>query len=175
MRRIKLCSIAAMAENRVIGRDNKLIWHLPEDLKHFKRTTMGCPLIMGRKSFESLPGILPGRSHVVVSRSEPTPAMIGHNDVYCVDSIEKAINRACILAHNAGKDKVFVAGGGELYKQTLDLVERMYLTVVHNDYEGDAYFPKLDWEEWKIRGTEEFDAEENKNRPAFTMMELVRR
>lgn len=175
MRRIKLCAIVAMSENRVIGKDNRLIWHLPADLKHFKDKTMGKPLVMGRKSFNSLPGILPGRPHVVVSRSDPGPEMLGHDNVYCVNDIEKAINKACVLAHEKRQSEVFITGGGEIYKQTLPVIERLYLTIVHADYEGDTFFPKLEWEEWKITDTQEYEAESAKNRPSFTIMTLDRR
>ncbi len=173
MNEIKLCAIVAMAENRVIGRDNALIWHLPEDLKHFKRTTMGAPMIMGRKSFESLPGILPGRPHIVISRQADAFNRTDEG-VYGADSLEVAIEQAKVLADESGLDQIFITGGGEIYKQSLPLVGRLYLTIVHHDYEGDTSFPVLKWDEWDIIDSEEFEEDEEKQRPAFTIMTLDR-
>ncbi len=171
---IKLAAIVAMSENRIIGRDNQLIWHLPEDLKHFKKTTMGKPLIMGRKSFESLPGVLPGRPHVVVSRSKPSSQMLINDNIRNVTSLEDAIATAQDLALKAGEDEVFIAGGGEVYRQTLPQVQRLYLTIVHQDYEGDTEFPKLQWEEWSVEDVQEFDENPEKDLPSFTIMRLER-
>jgi len=163
-----LSAIVAMAENRVIGKDNTLIWHLPADLKHFKATTMGKPLIMGRKSFESLPGMLPGRPHIVISRSQ----ILAHEseNFYGVQSITDAID----LASTINQDEIFITGGGEIYKQTLDMLDKLYLTIVHKDYEGDTYFPKINWDNWDITDTVEHEAEEEKDNPAFTIMTLVK-
>ena len=163
-----LSAIVAMAENRIIGGDNKLLWHLPEDLKHFKTTTIGKPMIMGRKSFESLPGILPGRPHIVISRS----MILAHDSdqFHGVTSIDDAIE----LAGTFDADEILICGGGEIYKQTLPDVQRLYLTIVHQDYEGDTKFPKLNWDEWEIINTVEHDENEDKNRPAFTIFTLDR-
>lgn len=172
MSKIKLSAIVAMAENRIIGRDNTLIWHLPDDLKHFKKTTMGKPMIMGRKSFESLPGILPGRPHIIVTRkpADDTP----DESVYYAASVEAAITKARALAEKEGLNEIFITGGGEIYKQTLPLVDRLYLTLVHQDYEGDTSFPKINWDDWDIADTEEFEEDEAKDRPAFTIFTLDR-
>ncbi len=167
---IKLCAIVAMAENRVIGKDNSLIWHLPEDLKHFKRTTMGKPMIMGRKSFESLPGLLPGRPHIIISRSDTTFEGAHH-----VSSIEEGIALGRKIAEEAGQDEIFITGGGEIYKQTLPDIERLYLTIVHDEFEGDTYFPAINWDEWDITEDIEHEADEEKSRPAFTIFTLDRK
>lgn len=172
MSSIKISSIVAMAENRVIGNDNSLIWHLPADLKHFKRVTMGKPMIMGRKSFESLPGVLPGRPHIIVSRSDSSEAALANDAVHWAGDLAKAISVAKNLAKESGNDEVFITGGGEIYKQTMDQIDRLYLTIVHNDYKGDTYFPQLNWDEWDIVDTEEYEEDEEKNRPAFTIMTL---
>lgn len=174
MKKIKISVIVAMAENRVIGKNNTLIWHLPDDLKHFKATTMGKPLIMGRKSFQSLPGVLPGRPHIVVSRSAPTPEMLGHDNVYGAETLEDAITKATELAHNADQDEIFITGGGQIYEQTLPMVERLYITIVHADYEGDTRFPKLEWEDWEIVDAVEHDPDVKNDRPSFTIMTLER-
>lgn len=169
IKKMKLSAIAAMAENRVIGKDNALIWHLPADLKHFKAVTMGSPLVMGRKSFESLPGVLPGRPHIVVSRSQHS---YDHENVHGAQGLEDGISQARTIAQETGADEIFIAGGGEIYTQTLDQIERLYLTLVHADYEGDAYFPKMNWSHWDVIDVAEHEEDPAKNRPAFTIMTL---
>lgn len=166
MSKIKLSAIVAMAENRVIGGDNKLLWHLPADLKHFKNTTMNKPMIMGRKSFESLPGILPGRPHIVISRS----MVLAHesDQFHGVQSIDDAIE----LASTFDTDEIMICGGGEIYKQTLDTLDRLYLTIVHKDYEGDTHFPKLNWDHWEVGDVVEHEEDDEKDRPAFTIFTL---
>lgn len=166
MNKAKISAIVAMAENRVIGKDNSLIWHLPADLKHFKATTMGKPMIMGRKSFESLPGILPGRAHIVITRS-PKP---DEAPVHYASSLDQAIEKASQM----NEEEIFITGGGEIYKQALPLIDRLYLTLVHADYEGDTHFPKLNWEEWDVTDTDEHEQDLEKDRPAFTIMTLDR-
>ncbi|HRO66242.1 MAG TPA: dihydrofolate reductase [Pseudobdellovibrionaceae bacterium] len=135
-----LSHIAAMSRNRVIGKDNKLPWHLPEDLKFFKKMTDGRIMIMGRKTFESLPGHLPNRHHIVVSRSH---FVADEGDVDFVSSIDQALKRAAELVTDPSEE-VFIVGGGEIYKQTLDKVDRIYLTVIDQDVEGDAQYPEFD-------------------------------
>ena len=168
MAKPKISAIVAMAENRVIGKDNALIWHLPADLKHFKATTMGKPLIMGRKSFESLPGILPGRPHIVISRS----MILAHesDQFHGVQSIEEAID----LASTLNQEEIFIAGGGQIYEQALPLVSTLYLTIVHADFDGDTHFPKLNWDEWEEVSSVEHEEDEANDRPAFTIMTLQR-
>lgn len=165
---VKLCAIVAMAKNRIIGGDNKLLWHLPEDLKHFKRTTMGKPLIMGRKTFESLPGILPGRSHIIISRSAAPHT--DNNQVHYVRSIEGGITLGKELAQDAGQDEIFITGGGEIYRQTLPDIERLYLTTVDQDFEGDTVFPAINWDEWHITSKTEHAATDK--HPAFVIYTL---
>jgi len=134
-----LALISAVARNGVIGIDNTLPWHLPEDLKHFKALTMGSPMIMGRKTFESLPGLLPGRRHLVVTRNpgwqasgaEPHP------------SLEAAIAAA-------GEGTAFVIGGGDIYRQALPLADVLYLTEIELEPDGDAYFPSIDAALWQV-------------------------
>lgn len=178
MSKIKLSSIVAMAQNRVIGNDNDLIWHIPEDLKHFKRTTMGKPMIMGRKTFESLGKPLPGRPHVIISRSFDSlpigePSQI-HKDIeaqnigetttakpssslHYAKSIEDGLELGKALAAKTGVDEAFVTGGGEIYRQTMDLIDRLYITVVHKNFDGDTTFPEFDWDQWKIVAEEKHE------------------
>ncbi len=131
--------IVAMARNRVIGRDGQLPWHIPEDLKRFKQLTMGHHIVMGRKTWESLGRLLPGRRHVIVSR-QPDYRVPG---AQIVRSLDTAI-AAC-----AGDEEIFIIGGGEIYRQALTLTDRIYLTQVALDAEGDTAFPELQPQNWK--------------------------
>lgn len=134
-----LSIIAAMAKNRVIGINNKLPWRLPEDLQHFKAVTLGHHIIMGRKTWESLPGKLPGRTHVVVTRSPVFQA----EGCVVVNSIDNAI-AAC-----KGDSEAFFVGGADLYGQALAIAQRLYLTEIQADFEGDARFPEFDRSQWR--------------------------
>ena len=131
--------IVAMARNRVIGRDGQLPWHIPEDLKRFKQLTMGHHIVMGRKTWDSLGRLLPGRRHVIVSR-QPDYRVPG---AQIVRSLDTAI-AAC-----AGDEEIFIIGGGEIYRQALTLTDRIYLTQVALDAEGDTAFPELQPQNWK--------------------------
>lgn len=139
-----LSVIAAVASNRTIGLDNTLPWHLPEDLKHFRQLTMGHHIIMGRKTFESLGRLLPGRTTVIVSR-QPGYAAEG---AITAGSLREAV-AAC-----GSDEEVFVIGGAELYREALTLADRLYVTEVHDEFKGDAYFPEYDREAWR-EGTRE--------------------
>lgn len=123
--------VAAMAANRVIGKDNKMPWHLPADLQHFKKVTMGKPVIMGRKTFESIGRTLPGRRNIIVSRSLPDD----NKGAEWVESLQQAFS---LLQQHA---EVMVIGGGEIYRQCLPLAQRLYLTEIELETDGDAYFP----------------------------------
>ena len=176
MNDIKLSSIVAMAENNVIGKDNDLLWHIPEDFKHFKRTTMGCPMIMGRKTYDSLPGALKGRTHIIVSRSVPeNPPEKDPDgpDLLYATSLEDAIQTAKEIAANDDAKQAFIIGGGQIYEQTLPMIDRLYLTVVHEEFEGDTSFPALNWDEWDITGEERHSAGDKT--PAFTIFTLDRK
>lgn len=137
-----LSIIAAISENNVIGKDNKLLWHLPEDLKRFKKLTTGHTIIMGRKTFESLGAILPDRTHIVLTRD------MNYNIdsdfvkvVHDIDELKEYIN---------DEEEHFVIGGALIYKQLIRYTQKMYITKIHKRYEGDAYFPKINEEEWEI-------------------------
>lgn len=133
--------IWAMDENRVIGKDNQLPWHLPEDLKFFKRVTMGHPIAMGRKTHDSIGRNLPGRENIVITRQ---------NDFQCdgctvLHSVQELVDYA------AEKNKeVFVIGGAEIFKQILPFADRLYLTQIYDRFEGDTFFPELNMEEWEL-------------------------
>lgn len=136
--------LVAVARNGVIGRDNKLPWHLPADLKRFKQLTMGKPVIMGRKTYDSiidqLGKILPDRDNIVITRN--------HHFQAPGCKVATSVREALEMAGDA--DEIFVIGGGQIFEETLDIADRVYMTWVHADVEGDAYFPKVDWSKWKV-------------------------
>ncbi len=152
-----LSIIVAMSNNRAIGKDNQLLWHLPEDLKYFKRITMGKPMIMGRKTFESIGRPLPGRLNIVVTRQTDWQ----YEGVKTVHSIDDAMTLAEAQAFIDGVDEVMLIGGAELYKSALPKADKLYLTRVDADIEGDAFFPEIDPEKWKEISREEFSASES--------------
>ena len=147
--------IVAMASNRVIGRNNKLPWYLPGDLKYFKQATMGKPILMGRKTYESIGKPLPGRLNIVITRDTSWTAP----GVTAVNSIDEAFSVAAGQAELDGQNEVMVIGGDQIYAACLPVVDRLYLTEVHADVEGDAYFPEVEWTHWKEIGREDFKAE----------------
>lgn len=155
--------IAAMDRNRLIGRDNGLPWHLPDDFKHFKAVTLGKPVIMGRKTFESIGKPLPGRQNIVVSRSG-----FQAQGVESVSSIEQALT----VAGNA--EEVMIIGGANLYQQMIARADRLYLTQVDGQFEGDAWFPQFNSDDWSVVSSEKHHADE-KNNFNFTITEYVRK
>lgn len=156
---LPLSLIAAHAENRVIGIDNSMPWHLPGDFKYFKATTLGKPIIMGRKTWDSLGRPLPGRLNLVVSR-QPGLQLAGA-EVFA--SLEAAVARAEQWALEQGVGELMLIGGAQLYGQALEkgLVSRMYLTRVESSPSGDAWFPQFDEEQWTLSASQA-QAEEGK-------------
>lgn len=138
---MRVSAIAAMAKNRVIGVDNDLPWHLPEDLKFFRDKTKGALMIMGRKTYESLGKPLPGRFHLVVTRNPEYK--VAHERVRVVQSIDEALEMARSMSP-PWPDEVFVVGGGEIYAQSLARVDVIYLTRIERDYAGSARFPEFE-------------------------------
>lgn len=136
--------IVAKADNNVIGLNNKMPWHIPSELAHFKRRTLGKPIIMGRKTFDSLGRVLPGRPHVVISRQ---PLNLPKN-CYLVHSLESAVDCARALNVRAD-DEVVIIGGADIYHQALALVDTLYVTEVHLLPQGDAFFPAIDPKIWQ--------------------------
>jgi dihydrofolate reductase len=141
--------IAAAAENNALGKDNKMLWRLPDDFKRFKQLTMGHAMIMGRKTFESLPGILQGRLHIIVSRHRYD----AHESCLVAHSIEEAVAMA-------PGDTVSVIGGGEIYKLAMPLATRIELTRVHTILPADAFFPEIDTNIWTLQNSEFHDKDE---------------
>nr|AIA10532.1 dihydrofolate reductase [uncultured bacterium] len=168
MAKVHISAIAAVAKNNVIGRDNKLIWHIPEDMRHFKATTMGKPIVMGRKSYESLGKPLPGRVNIVISRSGGK--VVNENGPFFFTSIDEALADANKRAEKSGAGEIMIIGGGEIYKQTLPITDRIYLTRVEKDYEGDTFFPDLNPHEWHTVSKEHHDGD-----PPFTFYLLERK
>ena len=154
--------IVAVAENVTIGDKNALLWHISEDLRNFKRITSGHPVIMGRKTYESLGRPLPNRVNVVVSR---TTSHIEGCTV--VDSLEKAI------AQFPSDEEIFIIGGAQIYAQAMPLADKFYLTVVEHPYEGDTSFPKWNESEWKLIAEERFPCGEKYPYP-FSFREYKR-
>ncbi len=153
---MKKALIVAMAQNRVIGRNNKLPWYLPNDLKYFKQVTMGKPIIMGRLTFESIGKPLPGRVNIVVTRNRDWQA----EGVRVTHSLEDAYDLAASIADIDGRDEVMVIGGDQIYRAALPLANRLYLTEVHAQVDGDAYFPAFDRSDWQEVAREDFAASE---------------
>ncbi|WP_446899726.1 dihydrofolate reductase [Clostridium sp. LBM24168] len=137
-----LSIIAALNQNNIIGRDNKLIWHIPGDLKRFKFITSGKTMVMGRKTFESLPGILPDRNHIVITRD--TSYSVADKRVKIIHNINE------ILKYTDSIEEVFVIGGGEIYRQLIPYCNRLYLTKIISSESGDTYFPGFNINNYSI-------------------------
>jgi len=157
---MRLSIIVAMTRNRVIGKDNDMPWHLPAELRHFKRVTMGKPIVMGRRTFDSIGRVLPGRKNIVITR-DPHFSFSGVTIVHSFDAAVRAAD---------GAEELMIIGGANLYRQTLDRVDRLYITLIHVELEGDTYFSELDDEQWIQTEKVRRQADENN---AFPMTFLV--
>ena len=146
-----LSLIVAMDRNRLIGSNNALPWHLPADLAFFKRTTMGKPILMGRKTHQSIGKPLPGRRNIVITRNAEFTA----KGCDVVGSIDEAL-QVC-----AAEDEVMLIGGASLYQQALEKVSQMYVTRIDHDFDGDTWFPEVDFDQWVVHSREDFDADHN--------------
>jgi dihydrofolate reductase len=160
---MKLSLIVAVAKNNVIGSDNRLLWHMPADLKHFKSVTMGSPVIMGRKTFESIGKPLPGRTNIVVTRSEDYSA----EGCTVANSLQEAVD----LCEKEGE--VFVIGGGEVYRQAIHAADKVYLTRIDAEFNGDTFFPELNFSDWKLIKYVKHHADE-KNKYDYSFAEYER-
>jgi dihydrofolate reductase len=139
---MRVSLLVASSENNVIGKDNGLPWHLPNDLKYFKNLTWGLPILMGRKTFDSIGKVLPGRKNIVITRNRDWQ----QHGVDVVHSLEEAVSKA----DGYGAKEIFVIGGAEIFKTGLSKADRLYLTRIHQTVEGDVFFPELDMEEWHL-------------------------
>ncbi len=146
--------VVAISENHAIGKDNKLLWYLPKDLKHFKDITTGHTVIMGRKTYDSVGKPLPNRRNIIITRQAIT---IEGCEV--VSSLESAIDLC------KSEQEVFIVGGAEIYKQAMKLTDRIYLTIVNKEFEGDSFFPEIDMPEWKEIFREDHEPDEKNKLP----------
>ncbi|WP_114800275.1 dihydrofolate reductase [Moraxella canis] len=160
---IKIVHVVAMSQNRAIGKDNQLLWHIPADLQHFKRMTDGGAIIMGRKTFESLPRLLPNRAHYVITRQP-----IHYDGAITAQSLQDAIMLAKAYAQTKDQDKIFIIGGGEIYAQSLDMADILEITEVDTVIEGDAFYPEIDEKFIKTDETKVFDCDKSGLRFRFT-------
>lgn len=174
---MKVSLIVAAAKNGVIGQDNQMPWHLPEDLKYFKRVTMGKPVVMGRKTYESIGRPLPGRLNIVVSRQ---PGWLpedefGRESVRVVADINSGIAAAKEVAKSSSLDEVMVIGGAQIYAACTDVVDRVYLTEVNAELEGDAFFSLESVRSWSEKSRVTYSAcEKNPYDYSFVVLERVK-
>lgn len=156
--------IAAVAQNNALGKDNQLLWHLPDDFKRFKNITSGHYIIMGRKTFDSFPKPLPNRTHVIITRQKeykPEGCIV-------VNSLEEAI-QSC-----PKQEDIFIIGGGEIYKQSIVIADKIDITRVHNSFEADTFFPEIEIEKWQLI-FEEFHSKDERHDFDFTFQTYVRK
>lgn len=162
---MNLSIIVAIAENNAIGKENKLLWSMPEDMKHFREITSGHPVIMGRKTFESIGRLLPNRRNVIITREQN----------YKIENAE--IKHSLEEAFDLFKDKndeVFIIGGAEIYKQALPYADKLYITKIEQNFEGDAFFPEIDEKIWQETSREEHEPNE-KNLYKYTFLVYTKR
>jgi dihydrofolate reductase len=146
-------SIVAVSKNRVIGKENGMPWHLPKDMRYFKRKTLDHHVVMGRKNFEAMGNPLPKRTNIILTRD---PYYISSSSLVA-HSIEEALS----IAFDNGEKEVFIIGGGEIYKQSMEYWDRLYITEIHEEVEGDVYFTDPDYSKWKLVSEEHHEKDEN--------------
>jgi len=156
--------IAAAGENNALGKENDLVWHLPDDFKRFKRLTSGHYIIMGRKTFESFPKLLPNRTHVIITRNKD----YAPKDTIVVHSMEEALRVTKL------DEEVFIIGGGEIYEMGMKFAGRIELTRVHGEFEADTYFPQIDPEQWDLV-KEKFHDKDQDHDYSFTYLTYERK
>ena len=156
--------IAAIAKNNALGKDNKLIWHLPADLKRFKKVTLGHHIIMGRKTFESLGKPLPNRTTIIITRNKN----FTQHGCIVVNSLNEAIEAT------KEDENPYILGGAEIYKQALDIADKLDLTFVHQNFEADVFFPEIDFNIWKETSREDFNSDE-KNKFNYSFVTYLRK
>ena len=164
-----ISAIFALSENRVIGINNRLPWHLPADLQHFKKTTSGHPVIMGRKTYDSIGKPLPHRTNIILTRDpafQVPNCLIAH-------SPEEALKKATALPFSSPQE-IFIIGGAHIYEIMLPFISRIYMTIVHHTCDGDAYFPALNEQEWQ-ETAREFHPADEKNAYAYSFVTLERK
>lgn len=161
---MKISLIVAFDENRLIGRDNGLPWHLPADLKHFKTLTMGHHMIMGRKTFESIGKPLPGRTSVIITRQTD----------YHADGCIVTQNFTEAMMQCSGQEEIFIIGGAQIFECTLPLADTLYITQIHHTFEGDTFFPEIKSSEWEEISRERHEGDE-KNQWSYSFITYKKR
>jgi dihydrofolate reductase len=156
--------IAAAANNNALGKNNDLLWHLPDDFKRFKTLTSGHYIIMGRKTFESFPKPLPNRTHIIITRQKNYKV----ENCIVVSSLKKAID-AC-----PNNEDIYIIGGGEIYKQSIDMADKIELTRVHENFEADTFFPEINLENWNLT-FEDYHPKDEKHKYDFTFQTFVKK
>ena len=144
--------LVAAAENNAIGKDNQLLWHLPNDLKFFKNTTWGMPVIMGRKTYESFNKLLPGRFNFVITRQTGWKAEAVFTASNFTEALQKSKETNC--------KEIFVIGGGEIYKEAIEIADKIYITRVHASFDADTFFPVIDESKWQLTSNKDFEVDE---------------
>ena len=162
---MKTALVVAASENNVIGRDNKLLWRLPNDMAFFKNVTWGMPVIMGRKTYESLGGPLKGRTNIVITRKD-----LKNEGIVFTDSLENALAKAAAT----DAKECYIIGGGEIYRQAMNVADIIYITRVHTVLEGDTYFPEIDEKVWELTYSNPLEADE-KHAHAYTFQTWQRK
>ena len=149
---MKISLVVAASENNAIGKNNQLLWNLPNDLKFFKNTTWGMPVIMGRKTFESVSKILPGRFNIVIT----TRPNWNFDGALVANSLQDALDKALVTNCN----EAFIIGGGEIYTQSMEMANTIFLTRVHTTIDGDTFFPEIEETKWQLVSNEDFEMDE---------------
>lgn len=161
---VEITLIAAVGENNELGKDNDLVWHLPDDFKRFKKLTTGHHIIMGRKTFESFPKLLPQRVHMVITRQED----YNREGAIVVHSLEDAVKRSVENDSNP-----FIIGGGEIFRMSMELADKIELTRVHGSFDADVFFPEIDPKKWELTHSN-FHEKDEKHAYAFTYLTYSR-
>lgn len=159
--------IVATSKNNAIGKDNSLLWHISEDLKRFKEITSGHKMIMGRKTFESLPGILPNRHHIILTRDNNFN--VDSDKVTIIHDIDEVIK-----TYKDSTEEVFIIGGGEIYNLFMPYADKLYLTKVQKDFDADTFFPQIDMNNWKIIHNSDKKTDE-KSGLIFEFIDLIKK
>ena len=158
--------LVAAAENNAIGKDNQLLWHLPNDLKFFKNTTWGMPVIMGRKTYESFNKLLPGRFNFVITRQTGWKAEAVFTASNFTEALQKSKETNC--------KEIFVIGGGEIYKEAIEIADKIYITRVHASFDADTFFPVIDESKWQLTSNKDFEVDE-KHKYAYSFQVLEKK
>ncbi|MBM7836065.1 dihydrofolate reductase [Clostridium sardiniense] len=162
-----LSIIVATAQNNAIGKDNSLLWHISEDLKRFKEITSGHKILMGRKTFESLPGILPNRPHIVLTRD--MNFSVDSDKVTVIHNLDEVISN-----YKNSDEEIFIIGGGEIYNLLMPYADKLYLTKVKKDFNADTFFPQIDMNKWEVIHTSG-DKTDDKSGLIFEFIDLIRK